>query len=111
LARGAPLGTWRRTDPELAPLALHYRQGAEDLRVFGPVTDPKSRATDEGPWSCDQNFHMLDQDTESIGLEGGGRWYFDAPACERAPVEAASFGGCVSALAAPSASVTSPAAQ
>jgi hypothetical protein len=111
LARGAPLGTWRRVEPELPPLALHYRQGAEDLRVFGPVTDPKSRATDEGPWSCDQNFHMLDQSTDSIGLEGGGRWYFDSAACERAPANSASFAGCVSTLAAANPDVTSPAAQ
>lgn len=98
LAPGSPMGTWRRTDAPSEPLAVHYWQGAEEIRLFGPVTDPASKPTDERTWFCDQDFRMRGIDAQSIQLESG-RWYFDQNACEAARDDEAAFPGCVAALA------------
>jgi hypothetical protein len=99
LARGAPMGTWRRVEPDLPPLAMHYRQAAEELRLFGPAPTAESRPTDEGPWSCDQNVHLVNQNENSVSLEKGGSWFFERAACERAVVSDAVFEGCISNIA------------
>lgn len=99
IARGAPMGTWRRVEPNLPPLAMHYRQAAEEVRLFGPATSAESRATDEGPWPCDQDFHLVDQDSSSVSLEKGGAWFYDRASCEQSPANKAHFDGCVAAMA------------
>ncbi len=99
LAPGSPMGTWRRRPAEGATeLAVYYWQGAEEIRLFGPITDPASKPTDEREWTCSQNFRMRGIDSVSIELERG-RWFFEAAACERARAEEAAFPGCVAALA------------
>lgn len=99
LAPGSPMGTWRRTPAEgEAELAVYYWQGAEEIRLYGPITEPESKPTDEREWTCNQNFHMRGIDSVSIALERG-RWFFDATACEKARAEDAAFPGCVAALA------------
>jgi hypothetical protein len=98
-APGSPMGTWRRRGEHgQLPLAVHYWQGAEEIRLYGPVPDGTSRPTDERTWSCDQDFRMRGVDADSIVLESG-RWFFDAEACEQASSEQATFPGCVTALA------------
>jgi hypothetical protein len=38
LQPGSPMGTWRRqAEPGEEPLAVHYWQGAEEIRLYGPV--------------------------------------------------------------------------
>lgn len=99
LAPGSPLGTWRRQPLESEPaLALYYWQGAEEIRLYGPITDPESKPTDEREWTCSQNFRMRGIDPVSIQLEAG-RWFFDAESCSKAKAEEAAFPGCVAALA------------
>jgi hypothetical protein len=98
-APGSPMGTWRRRGEHgQLPLAVHYWQGAEEIRVYGPLPDDNSKPTDERNWSCDQEFHMRGVDAQSIELETG-RWYFEPEACEKASNDQASFPGCVMALA------------
>lgn len=98
-APGSPMGTWRRqAEHGQLPLAVHYWQGAEEIRLYGPVPDGTSQPTDERSWSCDQDFRMRGVDAQSIVLEAG-RWFFDAEACEQASPEQAAFPGCVTALA------------
>lgn len=98
LAPGSPMGTWRRQGKESgAPLAFHYWQGAEEIRLYGPVPAADSKPTDERAWACDQDFRMRGIDAESIALEKG-RWFFARDACERASDDAA-FPGCIEALA------------
>jgi hypothetical protein len=99
LARGAPMGTWRRAEPNLPPLAMHYRQAAEELRLFGPTTDANSKATDDGPWPCDQDFHLVDQSDKSVSLEKGGSWFYERAACEQAESSKAVFPGCIANVA------------
>lgn len=100
LAPGSPMGTWRReSDADTdTPLALHYWQGAEEIRLYGPVTTAASKPTDEREWTCNQDFRMRGIDDSSIALEQG-RWYFERAACERARERDAIFPGCVAALA------------
>lgn len=98
LARGAPMGTWRRAAGEGPPLAIHYRQGASEIRLFGPAT-AQSKATDDGPWPCDETFKMVGADADAIALEGNGRWYYERESCEAAPATEAEFKGCVANLA------------
>ncbi len=98
-SRGAPMGTWRRvsqnsSEPELA---FHYRQAAEELRLFGPATAATS-ATMSGPWTCDQDLHMKGATPESIVLEQGG-WFLSKAECDKAPASAA-LKGCAAELAA-----------
>lgn len=111
LAPGSPMGTWRRKPAEGSQdLAVYYWQGAEEVRLYGPITDPQSKPTDEREWTCNQNFKMRGIDSVSIELERG-RWFFDATACENARAEDAAFPGCVAALAGgpPEVSSTTPA--
>lgn len=96
---GSPMGIWRQQAPAgSAPLAVHYVQGAEEVRLSGPVTLERAQADSEQSWACTQDFHMRSVDQNSIELEVG-RWYFDAAACEGANPETAEFPGCISALA------------
>jgi hypothetical protein len=98
LAPGSPMGTWRRQgDDAEPPLAVHYWQGAEEIRLFGPLPSPESKPTDERVWACDQEFQMRGIDASSIELEHG-RWFFDRDTCQQADDDA-SFPGCIAALA------------
>lgn len=90
---GAPMGTWSRVSG--APGAVHYRQYAEDIRLFGPLPSPDSQPTDEGPWPCVQDFALGSVDEQSIGLEQGGRWFFTEEACRAAAPTDAFPSGCV----------------
>lgn len=99
LAPGSPMGTWRRAGPDgMPPAAVHYWQGAEEIRLYGPVNDTESKPTDEREWTCSQNFEMRGIDASSIEL-ARGRWFFDEASCEKSPPEQAVFPGCVAALA------------
>ena len=99
LKPGSPMGTWRRQGENgQLPLAVHYWQGAEEIRLYGPVPDSTSQPTDERTWTCNQDFRMRGVDGHSIELETG-RWFFDAETCEKASDQQGAFPGCVSALA------------
>jgi hypothetical protein len=99
LAPGSPMGSWRRVDDGAAqPLTLHYWQGAEEIRLYGPVSDAGSKPTDDRPWACAQDFRMRGIDAQSIQLENG-RWFFTEAACQQATEDEAAFPGCVAALA------------
>lgn len=98
LEPGSNMGTWRRQGSEGSPLAVHYWQGAEEIRLFGPVQGPASKPTDEHTWACEQEFEMRGIDPSSIELESG-RWFFDRAACQRASDGDAAFPGCIQALA------------
>jgi hypothetical protein len=97
--RGSTVGIWRQqpTDGK-TPLAVHYVQGAEEVRLSGPVAPGTKSSGDDQEWACTQDFHMRGVDQNSIELEEG-RWYFDAEACQRAQPEAAEFPGCIASLA------------
>lgn len=95
LSPGAPMGTLRRQESS-APLAFHYRQYGEDIRLFGPVLQADSKPTDEGPWECSQDLHFADVDEASIGLAAGGRWFFSEAACKAANATTAMPSSCVS---------------
>jgi hypothetical protein len=98
LAPGSPMGTWRRQGSnDCPPLAIHYWQGAEEVRLFGPLPTKDSKPTDDHPWACDQDFKLRGIDAQSIELEKG-RWFFERDSCEKASDDAA-FTGCMSALA------------
>lgn len=98
LAPGSPMGTWRRQGMDAGPpLAVHYWQGAEEIRVYGPLPSAESKPTDERVWACDQDFRMRGIDAASIKLEHG-RWFFDRDTCQQASDDAA-ISGCVAALA------------
>lgn len=90
---GAPMGTWQRVGA--MPGAMHYRQYAEEIRLFGPLTGPDSQPTDDSAWQCTQDFKMDTVDADSVGLEHGGRWFFDEQACRKAPAADAFPPGCV----------------
>lgn len=95
---GSPMGIWRRQSPESgAPLAVHYVQAAEEVRLSGPVTDD-AVAGQEQSWPCTQDFRLRGVDEHSIELDVG-RWYFEREACREASAEAAEFPGCVASLA------------
>src|SRR5690606_19041393 len=55
LSPGAPMGTWRRraTSDRVQELTLHYWQGAEEIRMYGPGHE-QSKPTDEHSWPCEQ---------------------------------------------------------
>ncbi len=93
LAPGSPMGTWKRNGGE--PLSLHYRQGAEEVRIFGPAEDG-SHPTDERKWSCDEDVRMEGIDEHSIQLTEG-RWFFDETSCLEASAQAR-LGGCFGQL-------------
>jgi hypothetical protein len=96
LAPGSPMGTWRRRG-EGPPLAVHYWQGAEEIRLYGPAPDELSKPTDERDWQCNQEFVMRGIDAQSIELEKG-RWFFNEEAC-RAAGDRGAFSGCIAELA------------
>jgi len=98
LARGAPLGTWRRAASEGPPLAIHYRQGASEIRLFGPAS-AQSKPTDDGPWPCNETMRMVGGEASFVDLENNGRWYFDRVSCEAAPAREAELEGCIANLA------------
>lgn len=99
LAPGSPMGTWRRLDDDAEPpLAIHYWQGAEEIRLYGPLPSADSKPTDERTWACDQEFRMRGIDASSIELEHG-RWFFDRDTCQAASEDEAAFPGCIAALA------------
>jgi hypothetical protein len=102
LAPGAPMGTWRRRAPSRSPLAFHYWQAAEEIRVFGPVeAGSSSRPTDSRDWECEQTHRLTGMDDDSIELDSG-RWFFSEAACRHAPEDLARPGPCVAAPSAPS---------
>jgi hypothetical protein len=99
LEPGSPMGSWHRPgDATTPPLSVHYWQGAEEIRLYGPVSGTSSKPTDEQSWACNQEFRMRGIDAESITLEAG-RWFFSEAACQRASEDEASFPGCIAALA------------
>jgi hypothetical protein len=100
LAPGAPMGTLRRVvEADQSPLAFHYWQAAEEIRLFGPVPqDTPTKATDQREWACDQKYRLVSVDSRSIETETA-RWYLDENACLAAPPKDTPT-GCVSALAA-----------
>lgn len=99
LSPGTPMGTWQRSETtEKAPLALHYWQGAEEIRLYGPQVGD-SKPTDKGPWQCDQNLRMTGVDAQGITLEQG-RWYFEETDCSNAPPTLGLLPGCVGGLVA-----------
>lgn len=101
LSPGAPMGTLTRVSgPDPSPLSVHYWQGAEELRLFGPAPEA-SKPTDARQWDCDQNAKLESVDARSVGFEAG-RWYFDEAACQKAPASETLLPGCFSALGAPS---------
>ena len=93
LSPGAPMGTWRRQGD--APLAYHYWQAAEEVRLFGPLSaEDKTLPTDRREWSCDHEQRLIGVDARSIQLEQG-RWFFSEAACRAAP-ESDALTGCSS---------------
>ena len=98
LSPGAPMGTFRRISPSGNPLAVHYWQAAEELRLFGPVPEPATKPTDPGTWACDGNQRLRSVDARSIELENG-RWFFDEAACRDAALDVARpMTGCFATL-------------
>jgi hypothetical protein len=99
LQPGSPMGTLRRqAESGEEPLAVHYWQGAEEIRLYGPVPADGSKPTDDRTWACSQEFKMKAVDATSIELEKG-RWFFEPSACERAQEQEAEFPGCIASLA------------
>lgn len=99
LAPGTPMGTWRRrASSSSPPLSLHYWQGSEEIRVYGPQLQ-NSKPTDEKPWECNQNLKMTGVDASGITLEAG-RWYFTESACNAANASEGLVPGCVGRLVA-----------
>lgn len=99
LSPGTPMGTWKRRAPSAAPpLAFHYWQGSEEIRVYGPQTE-SSKPTDEKAWECNQNLKMTGVDAHGVTLEAG-RWYFTETACNAGNVTDSVVPGCVGRLAA-----------
>lgn len=97
LSTGAPMGTWQRAESHATtPLALHYWQGAEEIRLYGPQVGG-SKPTDKGPWQCDQTLRMTGVDAKGITIEQG-RWYFEEADCTRAPPSQGLLPGCVGRL-------------
>lgn len=97
LASGAPMGTWRRVAPSDPPLALHYWQAAEEIRLFGPIAAADSKPTDDTAWECSQEFRLTAVDARGVQSETG-HWFFDEASCRAAPPEAELSGGCVNAV-------------
>jgi hypothetical protein len=93
LAPGAPMGTLRRTQPAGGELSFHYWQGAEEIRLYGPLAPgTSSNPTDHRQWECDTNQRLTGVDARSLAFERG-RWFYDEATCRSAPASDA-FGGC-----------------
>ena len=100
LSPGAPMGTLERVSgPDASALSVHYWQGAEELRLFGPVLEASSKPTDAKQWPCDQNVKLESVDAHSVGFETG-RWYFDQAACQKSAASELPLPGCFSTLGA-----------
>lgn len=85
LSPGAPMGTLHPVGAKGS--SFHYWQGAEELRVFGPIGPGPSKPTDEREWPCDHNLKLTSVDADSVELEQG-RWFFSEAACRTAPSSA-----------------------
>jgi hypothetical protein len=96
VAPGSPMGTFRREGGE--PLAVHYRLGADALRLFGPVTSSGSRPGDPGPWPCDEDLSLSRVGDHSVELSAGAHLYFTSEACRTAPAEHKPLTGCTANL-------------
>lgn len=96
LSPGAPMGTLHRVadEQQKMPRAFHYWQGAEEIRVFGPLTSSTSKPTDEHEWACDENLRLTAVDAQSVEFERG-RWFFSEASCRAATGEGTVFGGCL----------------
>jgi hypothetical protein len=97
LSPGAPMGTWRRRDSVSGsgePLAFHYWQGAEQIRVYGPVMNTNSKATDKTRWACETEYEMKSVDATSVTLSRGS-WFFSRQSCQQAPAGSALVSSCV----------------
>ncbi len=98
LSPGAPMGTLERVaGSDASSLSVHYWQGAEEIRLFGPVLEASSKPTDPKQWACDQNAKLESVDAHSVGFEAG-RWYFDEASCQKAPASELPLPGCFSGL-------------
>jgi hypothetical protein len=82
IAPGSPIGTLRRVSEQDADLSLHYRQAAEELRVFGPA-GADSKPTDDGPWTCTDTFKLTGIEPAFVEYEGG-QWFFREADCRSA---------------------------
>lgn len=100
LQPGSPLGTWQRDPAAGPPLAVYYRLGPGDVRLFGPATESTHPSSKEGPWPCDEDVPLVDVDETSLGVQSGARWFFDEASCRSAPAARHGFSGCVANLAA-----------
>jgi hypothetical protein len=100
LAPGSPFGDFRRAAAtNTPPLIFHYRQAAEEIRIFGPV-DPASPsfATDDREFPCDETFRITAVDAGSIGLEKG-HWFYSEATCSKSTEPAFGGSGCVATRA------------
>jgi hypothetical protein len=90
LSAGAPMGTLRlAANPAGSGRAFHYWQGAEEIRVFGPLSEGSgSKPTDDREWPCSHELKLVGVDANSIEFEKG-RWFFTEAACRAAPTSAA----------------------
>jgi hypothetical protein len=107
LAPGTPMGTWRRTSHP--PLAFHYWQAAEEIRVFGPVdASSPSKPTDQRDWACEQTHRLTGIDDHYIQLDSG-RWYFDDATCRKGDSDVPTAPPCTKPVdSAPSAAPAEP---
>jgi hypothetical protein len=101
MAKGAPMGTLRRVKSGAGapPVLFHYWQAAEQLGVFGPLTEGDgSKPTDTRAFACRQDLALAAVDAAGIKLENGGM-YFTEAACRAAGAATATV-GCVANFAA-----------
>lgn len=85
LSPGAPMGTLREATAQgHTARAFHFWQGAEEIRVFGPIPPGvTSKPTDEREWPCEQNLKLTAVDAQSLEFEHG-RWFFSDAGCKAA---------------------------
>ncbi|HET9932456.1 MAG TPA: hypothetical protein VFQ35_17250, partial [Polyangiaceae bacterium] len=95
LSPGAPMGTLREVAPQAhGARAFHFWQGAEEIRVFGPIPPGvASKPTDEREWTCDQNLKLTAVNADSLEFEHG-RWFFSEAGCKAAAPNTA-VEGCI----------------